>query len=240
MRSFRLFSLLLSIGIISPLPPFQVMDRHNNDSNNNCNHHAEAFSLPVLTTTMRHRRHRSWGAGVRSDLPENGELPSSSSSSTTPGLTNDDDDDDDDNNSSSGMESLAAENEELRATVARLQSDVERLQQQQQQNSDDDDSNNSNSNQNNNRQLVLENFEGEFSGVADAEVALMRGDRAAMERWCARLPDPSCCPVEPSVGFGEALRDRALWLIGLLVFQSVSGIILANNEELLVRHPVSE
>ena len=50
----------------------------------------------------------------------------------------------------------------------------------------------------------------------------------------------NACHVEPTVGFGEAMRDRAVWLVGLLVLQSASGIILAQNEALLEKHPVSE
>ena len=46
------------------------------------------------------------------------------------------------------------------------------------------------------------------------------------------------CPVEPDVSFGDALRDRAYWLVGLLALQSCSGFILANNELLLQKHPV--
>jgi len=56
--------------------------------------------------------------------------------------------------------------------------------------------------------------------------------------WCDELEDDAC-PVEPFVSFGEALRDRAYWLVGLLVLQSGSGIILAHNEALLANHPVS-
>lgn len=37
---------------------------------------------------------------------------------------------------------------------------------------------------------------------------------------------------------GEALRDRAYWLCGLLAMQSCSGFILARNELLLESHPV--
>lgn len=46
------------------------------------------------------------------------------------------------------------------------------------------------------------------------------------------------CPVEPTISFSEALRDRALWLVGLLLMQSFSGIILSRNEALLADHPV--
>lgn len=46
------------------------------------------------------------------------------------------------------------------------------------------------------------------------------------------------CPVEPTISFGKALRDRAYWLVGLLVMQSFSGIILSANEALIADHPV--
>merc|ERR1719273_2627986 len=46
------------------------------------------------------------------------------------------------------------------------------------------------------------------------------------------------CPVEPDVTFKDALRDRAYWLVGLLVLQSCSGLILSRNEMLLQKHPV--
>lgn len=46
------------------------------------------------------------------------------------------------------------------------------------------------------------------------------------------------CPVEPTISFGAALRDRAYWLVGLLLMQSFSGIILSRNEALLADHPV--
>jgi hypothetical protein len=57
------------------------------------------------------------------------------------------------------------------------------------------------------------------------------------ELWCDVLDDGQC-PVEPTISFGEALRDRAFWLVGLLVMQSLSGIILSRNEALLTNHPV--
>lgn len=57
--------------------------------------------------------------------------------------------------------------------------------------------------------------------------------------WCDELEE-GVCPVEPTISFGEALRDRAYWLVGLLFLQSASGIILARNEELLAGHPVSK
>lgn len=56
--------------------------------------------------------------------------------------------------------------------------------------------------------------------------------------WCDELEDGQC-PVEPAISFGEALRDRAYWLVGLLALQSCSGLILARNEALLENHPFS-
>ena len=192
----------------------------------------ESFALPVRTTSMRRRRL----ATTRRERVEStntnaaGGEPNSimtTTTTTTTGLTsgendNNNNDDESAQGSTSKLQALTVENEELRDTVSKLQADVERLQRQSAANG-----------------LILETFEGEFSGTADAELALMRGDLTAMEKWCDSLPDGSC-PVEPSVGFGEALRDRAVWLIGLLVFQSASGLILAHNEELLAKHPVSE
>lgn len=58
------------------------------------------------------------------------------------------------------------------------------------------------------------------------------------ELWCDVLDGTDQCPLEPSISFGQALRDRAYWLVGLLCFQSMSGIILSRNEALLADHPV--
>jgi len=56
---------------------------------------------------------------------------------------------------------------------------------------------------------------------------------------CTETPyDGLTCPIEPDVSFGDALRDRAYWLCGLLAMQSLSGFILARNEVLLQNHPV--
>eukprot|EP00527_Entomoneis_sp_CCMP2396_P006173 CAMPEP_0198147546 /NCGR_PEP_ID=MMETSP1443-20131203/36508_1 /TAXON_ID=186043 /ORGANISM="Entomoneis sp., Strain CCMP2396" /LENGTH=256 /DNA_ID=CAMNT_0043811931 /DNA_START=318 /DNA_END=1088 /DNA_ORIENTATION=- len=68
-----------------------------------------------------------------------------------------------------------------------------------------------------NTQIVLENFEGE-------------------EEWCDEL-EGDACPIEPQISFGQAFRDRASWLVGLLLLQSFSGIILARNEALISNHP---
>jgi cation transporter-like permease len=58
--------------------------------------------------------------------------------------------------------------------------------------------------------------------------------------WCDELDTDGdmTCPVEPTISFGEALRDRAYWLVGLLALQSCSGFILSRNEVLLANHPV--
>ena len=57
--------------------------------------------------------------------------------------------------------------------------------------------------------------------------------------WCDELED-GACPLEPTISFGAALRDRAYWLVGLLVLQSLSGFILSRNEALLENHPFSK
>jgi hypothetical protein len=80
--------------------------------------------------------------------------------------------------------------------------------------------------------IILETFEGERK-IRRAESI----DDPSM--WCDELEDDAC-PVEPMISFSEALRDRAYWLVGLLILQSGSGIILARNEALLANHPVSK
>ena len=66
--------------------------------------------------------------------------------------------------------------------------------------------------------IVLETFEGEG------------------EEWCDSLEE-GACPIEPTISFGQAFRERAIWLVGLLVLQSLSGIMLSRNESLLTNHP---
>jgi cation transporter-like permease len=44
------------------------------------------------------------------------------------------------------------------------------------------------------------------------------------------------CPMEPKISFWRSLYDRALWLIGLLIFQSCSSFILSANEVMLKEH----
>lgn len=53
----------------------------------------------------------------------------------------------------------------------------------------------------------------------------------------AKDNDLDFCPIEPKISFYRSLVDRGGWLIGLLVFQSCSSYILANNEILLKEHP---
>ena len=91
-----------------------------------------------------------------------------------------------------------------------------------------------------NKRIVLETFEGE--GLFDAVDGGQSYDLAKTnddddELWCDVL-DGDECPIEPTLSFGEALRDRAYWLVGLLILQSLSGIILSRNEMLLANHPV--
>jgi len=95
--------------------------------------------------------------------------------------------------------------------------------------------------------IVLETFEGERklrraeNEIDDDASMTMSGEEMLTDEslWCDELED-GACPIEPSISFGEALRDRAYWLVGLLALQSCSGIILARNEALLANHPVSK
>lgn len=91
------------------------------------------------------------------------------------------------------------------------------------------------------RKIILESFEGENrmeSRQFDIWQLNSTNTSSDSSQWCDQLEDEAC-PIEPMVSFGEALRDRALWLVGLLMVQSFSGIILAHNEALLTKHPVS-
>jgi hypothetical protein len=63
------------------------------------------------------------------------------------------------------------------------------------------------------------------------------GDSGDDVLWCDNL-DGDTCPVEPTISFFDAAKDRAYWLAGLLILQSFSGFILSHNEALLERHPV--
>lgn len=107
------------------------------------------------------------------------------------------------------------------------------------------------------KQLVIENFEGEIpsfdvngeevepwwdddSDTDDNDVPAVTNDGAvsiASNVECDESEEDAC-PVEPDVSFKDALQTRAKWLIGLLAMQSMSGFILARNEELLKAYPV--
>jgi hypothetical protein len=135
-------------------------------------------------------------------------------------------------------EMLQQENGLLRETIRQLEMENERL-------------------KSSASRIVIENFEGEgkmppesfwFEGMSSSmpnESTMEKGITLTGEEmessspmWCDELDDGDVCPVEPTISFGEALRDRAYWLVGLLVMQSCSGFILAHNELLLEKHPV--
>jgi hypothetical protein len=112
------------------------------------------------------------------------------------------------------LERLRRENELLKQAVEELEGENERLHR--------------------NSRIVLESFEGEGK---------LRGDDIDIYNdsslWCDELED-GACPLEPTVSFGQALRDRAYWLVGLLILQSLSGFILSRNEALIEDHPFSK
>jgi hypothetical protein len=68
-------------------------------------------------------------------------------------------------------------------------------------------------------------------------------ETSVLEMWCDATTgtvNGDVCPVEPEIQFTEALRDRAVWLVSLLILQSISGIILLKNEIVLANHPSSK
>ena len=102
--------------------------------------------------------------------------------------------------------------------------------------------------------VVLERFEGEklLSNRGD-DIEYGSGSHGRTDRtgndthemWCDTPltstgdNDDGMCPVEPDIDFRDALRDRAVWLVSLLILQSISGIILYKNELVLSNHPSS-
>ncbi|KAG7373008.1 magnesium transporter [Nitzschia inconspicua] len=157
---------------------------------------------------------------------------------------------------------LQAENFVLRETIRKLEEENEQLKLQQQQqrqqrqklvlenfegerffwepepakvdeikdNIDDDDDDNSNN-----------NITPPLLGLTLTGEAMSGDILEQDELWCDSLDgenDDGTCPIEPSISFTEALKDRAYWLVGLLILQSVSGVILSRNEALLSNHPV--
>ncbi|GKZ00007.1 hypothetical protein MPSEU_000954100 [Mayamaea pseudoterrestris] len=124
------------------------------------------------------------------------------------------------------IERLRRENDQLKQSLEHVQVENERLHR--------------------TSRIVLENFEGEGK-LREVKEKYKNGTAVDMlgedvdiyndpSLWCDELED-GACPLEPSVSFGEALRDRAYWLVGLLVLQSLSGFILSRNEALLENHP---
>jgi hypothetical protein len=90
--------------------------------------------------------------------------------------------------------------------------------------------------------IVIESFEREPTGKSawyESSLSQVDNDMSGVEEalWCDELDDDTC-PIEPTVSFLDAMKDRANWLVGLLILQSCSGFILSNNEALLERHPV--
>ena len=147
---------------------------------------------------------------------------------------------------SNSTDTIASENDRLQDKIKQLLEENERLKRyvkEQHQNQLEEAKANKN-----NKRIVLETFEGEGLFDSNDVSSFARGqsnntydinddDDDDDELWCDVL-DGDECPVEPSVSFGEALRDRAYWLVGLLIMQSLSGIILSRNELLLANHPV--
>lgn len=76
-----------------------------------------------------------------------------------------------------------------------------------------------------------------FSAAEDSPQGTLSNPTNMDAFWCDVLDDDDSCPIEPMVSFVEAVRDRSTWLVGLLILQSGSGFILAQNEALLANHP---
>ena len=108
-------------------------------------------------------------------------------------------------NQQSELERLRRENILLRETLYKLEAENEKLQQ--------DFAN----------RIVIETFEGEGrirrareeSPPDDFETSLTLMSEEQMlyddpSQWCDELEE-GACPVEPTISFGEALRDRAYW-----------------------------
>jgi len=88
-------------------------------------------------------------------------------------------------------------------------------------------------------QVVIENFEGEGREDSWYKPKPVETENEWSVEPSASLQEVGAdtCPLEPSISFIDALRDRAYWLVGLLAFQSCSGFILSQNEALLETHP---
>ena len=125
--------------------------------------------------------------------------------------------------SSSSTSSLETENSSLRDMIKQLEEENENLKkiqhQQQEIQEKQSTTRRNNSSNNNNKKIILETFEGEhmFDSLPDNNtnnmMMNMDGDNDDDELWCDSL-DGDTCPLEPTLSFGEALRDRAVWLVG--------------------------
>ena len=69
-----------------------------------------------------------------------------------------------------------------------------------------------------------------------AENAALRERNAELESALSRT-EGLCEVLDDGGGWTSSLRTRATWLLGLLVCQSCSSFVLADNEALLVAHP---
>jgi len=123
---------------------------------------------------------------------------------------------------------LKSENSVLRDTIRQLEEENQKLKQRAA------------------RVVGLENFEGDHFfpeeyenpfGDSGGGLTMSTEEIKTGEQWCDELEEDEC-PIEPAVSFGSALKDRAYWLVGLLIMQSFSGLILSRNEALLADHPV--
>jgi len=76
----------------------------------------------------------------------------------------------------------------------------------------------------------------------DLEALVAENER--LQRRVAELEDLAerteglCEVLDDGGGWTSSIRTRATWLLGLLVCQSCSSFILADNESLLVSHPI--
>ena len=69
-----------------------------------------------------------------------------------------------------------------------------------------------------------------------AERLALEAERAALEEQLDRT-EGLCEVLDDGGGWTSSIRTRASWLLGLLVCQSFSSFILADNQQLLETHP---
>ena len=79
---------------------------------------------------------------------------------------------------------------------------------------------------------------GQGRSVAELESLLaMRDQRVAELEDAVERTEGLCEVLDDGGGWSSSLQTRASWLLGLLVCQSCSSFILADNTELLQAHP---